>query len=151
MGYKAAKGGIVSLTYDVAREMGRYGVTCNAFAPRARTRLIDDESALGGIKKMIEAGLIPKERFEQTLRELADPLYFASFVAYLASDAAADINGCIFLASGTSLGIWNQPVVVKEIPRDWEKEGPWRFEEIEKLVPEKLLVDYINPAPPQLE
>lgn len=151
VGYKAAKGGIVSLTYHIALEMGRYGVTCNAFAPRARTRMIADESILGPIKKMIEEGLIPKERFEQTLKELADPSYFASFIAYLASDAAASINGCVFLASGTSLGIWNQPVVVKEIPRDWEKEGPWRFEEIEKLVPEKLLDGYVNPAPSQPE
>ena len=33
----------------------------------------------------------------------------------------------------------------------WEKEGRWTFEEIETLVPDKLLVDYVNPAPPDAD
>ena len=37
--YDAAKMGVVSLTVAVAKEMGKYGITCNAIAPRARTRL----------------------------------------------------------------------------------------------------------------
>ena len=36
--YGAAKAGIVGLTRNVTRELGRYGVTCNAFAPTAATR-----------------------------------------------------------------------------------------------------------------
>jgi 3-oxoacyl-[acyl-carrier protein] reductase len=39
--YAAAKGGIASFAVTVAREMGRYGVTCNAVAPRARTRMTE--------------------------------------------------------------------------------------------------------------
>src|SRR5574341_1403931 len=37
--YGAAKSGIAGFTRVVARDMGRYGVTCNAIAPRAWTRL----------------------------------------------------------------------------------------------------------------
>src|SRR4030067_1011978 len=37
--YGAAKAGIAGLTRVVARDLGRYGVTCNAIAPRAQTRL----------------------------------------------------------------------------------------------------------------
>ena len=40
--YGAAKGGIVSLTWVLARELERYGVTVNAIAPRARTRMTED-------------------------------------------------------------------------------------------------------------
>ncbi|MDX8150700.1 SDR family NAD(P)-dependent oxidoreductase [Patulibacter brassicae] len=39
--YSAAKAGIASFAVTVAREMQRYGVTCNAIAPRARTRMTE--------------------------------------------------------------------------------------------------------------
>src|SRR6202034_1666321 len=44
--YAAAKAGIASLTWVEARELGRYGVTANAIAPRARTRMT--ETLFGG-------------------------------------------------------------------------------------------------------
>ena len=150
--YAAAKGGIASLTYGTAREMGRYGVTCNAFIPRAQTRLTMDPSVVEGLKKRVEAGLMPKEKFDEMMKESGAPAEsFAPFIAYLASDAAADINGCIFLTSGTTIGIWNHPEVVRKLSKykDWEKEGRWTIEEIEKAVPKELLVGYVNPAPPQ--
>ena len=37
--YGAAKAGIAGLTRVVARDLGRYGVTCNAIAPGAQTRM----------------------------------------------------------------------------------------------------------------
>ena len=40
--YSAAKEGIVGLTRTVARDLGRYGVRCNAIRPRAATRLFDE-------------------------------------------------------------------------------------------------------------
>ncbi|MFC1924807.1 SDR family NAD(P)-dependent oxidoreductase [Chloroflexota bacterium] len=138
--YASAKGGIASLTYAVAVEMWKYGITCNAFAPRARTRMIEDESILEGYKTIIEAGYLTAELLEQQFKEMADPSAIAPLVAYLASDAAAAINGRMFLIMGNVLGIWNQPAIVKQVPRDYEKEGGWTFEEIEKLVPEKLLI-----------
>jgi len=150
--YAAAKGGIVSLTYAVAREMGRYGITCNAFAPRARTRMSVGDSQDAGLQKRVAAGLISQERLqgmEETRREGADPEYFAPFVAYLASDAAADINGCIFVVSRATVGLWNHPTIVRKFSRDWESAKPWTMEELEKLVPRELLVDYVNPAPRQ--
>ena len=150
--YAAAKGGIVSLTYAVAREMGRYGVTCNAFAPRARTRLSVGDDQDQGLQRRIEAGLISQERLqgmEETRREGADPEHFAPFIAYLASDAAANINGCVFVTSRATIGIWNHPKVIRKFTRGWEIEEKWGIEELEKRVPEELLVGYVNPAPPR--
>ena len=40
--YAAAKGGIAALTLVEAAEMGRYGVTANAIAPAARTRMTEE-------------------------------------------------------------------------------------------------------------
>ena len=150
--YAAAKGGIVSLSYAVAREMGRYGVTCNAFAPRARTRMSVGDSQDEGLQKRLDAGLISQERLqgmEETRREGADPEYFAPFIAYLASDAAANINGCIFVASRATIGIWNHPGIVRKFSRDWDSAKPWTMEELDRLVPQELLIDYVNPAPPK--
>ncbi len=148
--YAAAKGGIVSLTYDIAREMGRYGVTCNAFAPRARTRLSVGDDQDQGLQKRMEAGLVSEERLqgmEETRREGADPEYFAPFVAYLASDAAANVNGCVFVASRATIGVWNNPAIIHKFTRGWEIEEPWSITELEKRVPAELLADYVNPAP----
>jgi len=149
LNYAAAKGGIATLTYGGARELGRFGVTCNAICPRAWTRMTADDKVIEGIKKRIAAGLMAKDQLDRMMNELADPSYFATFVAYLASDRAANVNGQIFFVSGIEVGHWSQPVIETKVARDWKKQGRWTFEEIEKLVPEKLLVGYVNPAPPQ--
>ena len=39
--YSAAKAGIASMTWVLARELGRYGITCNSISPRARTRMTE--------------------------------------------------------------------------------------------------------------
>ncbi|NQT47899.1 MAG: SDR family oxidoreductase [Chloroflexi bacterium] len=151
LNYAAAKGGIATLTYGVAREMGRYGVTSNAICPRAWTRMTADDKVIEGIKKRIEAGLMPADQLDRMMNELADPSYFAPFIAYLASDEAANVNGQIFMVAGTEIGHWTQPVIETRVTRDWKKEGPWPFDEMVKFVPEKLLVNYVNQSPPQAE
>ncbi len=148
--YAAAKGGIASFTYSVAREMGRYGVTVNAFVPRARTRLTMDDATMAAMKKRIEAGLLSQAKFDEMMKGNAPAEYFAAFIAYLASDAAANINGQLFLTAGNVIGLFNTPAVVKSLKdRDWEKLGKWTIDELEKAVPKELLVGYVNPAPPQ--
>src|SRR5580658_7554285 len=52
--YGAAKAGIAALTWILARELGRYGVTSNAIAPRARTRMT--ENLFGGGMAKTEDG-----------------------------------------------------------------------------------------------
>jgi len=134
--YVAAKGGIISLTYATAREMAQYGVTCNAFAPRADTRLTYEWG-----KRGVEGGFVSQEMADngEMMEEHGDPGDFAPFIAYLASDAAAHINGCVFYCSSGGIGIWNRPEIVRQIRRDCRKEGRWSFEEIERLVTEELL------------
>lgn len=151
LNYAAAKGGIATLTYGAARELGRSGVTVNAICPRAWTRMTADDKVIEGIKKRIAAGLMPKDQLDKMMNELAEPSYFAAFVAYLASDAAANVNGQIFMVSGIEVGHWTQPVIETKVTRDWKKEGAWPFDELAKIVPQRLLINYVNPAPPQPE
>jgi 3-oxoacyl-[acyl-carrier protein] reductase len=143
--YGAAKAGIVGLTRAVAREVGRYGITCNAYAPTAATRFTISEEVVAGFKKRYEAGLMTKERFEELTNPPA-PETVAPFIIYLCTDAAADINGQVFDVTGGSIAIYSEPAKKKTISK---KEGLWTLEELIDLVPKVLLEGYKNPAPPQ--
>ena len=143
--YGAAKAGIVGLTRAVARELGRYGVTCNAYAPTAATRFTLSEEIVAGFKKRFEAGLMTKERFEE-LTNPPGPETVAPFVVYLCTDEAANINGQVFDVTGSNIATYSEPVKTKSIDK---KEGLWTIEELIELVPKKLLEGYKNPAPSQ--
>ncbi len=143
--YGAAKAGIVGLTRAVAREVGRYGVTCNAYAPTAATRFTISGEVIAGFKKRYEAGLMTKERFEELTNPPA-PETVTPFIIYLCTDAAADVNGQVFDVTGGSIAIYSEPVKKKSIDK---KEGLWTVEELIDLVPKVLLEGYKNPAPSQ--
>ncbi|MFC2071134.1 SDR family NAD(P)-dependent oxidoreductase [Chloroflexota bacterium] len=141
--YGAAKAGIVGLTRAVAREMGRYGVTCNAYAPTAATRFTLSEDIVAGFKKRYEAGLLTKERFEE-LTNPPSPETVTPFLVYLCTDQAADINGQVFDVTGSNVAIYSEPIKKKDIDK---KEGLWTVEELIEKVPNVLLEGYKNPAP----
>jgi NAD(P)-dependent dehydrogenase (short-subunit alcohol dehydrogenase family) len=84
--YAAAKAGIAALTIVLGRELGRYGVTANCIAPRARTRLTE---TVAGSEDFMAA---KEGEFDQW-----DPANIAPLVGFLATDAAADVNGQVFI------------------------------------------------------
>lgn len=133
--YGAAKAGIVGLTRVVARDLGKYGVTCNCIAPRAATRmtagLAFDQSA-------------EREGLSDTLSKL-QPEDVSPLVAYLATDEARDINGRVFLASGGTIAIFSEPRPENTIVKD----GRWTVDELARLFPQTLAADIRNPAPAQ--
>lgn len=88
--YSAAKGGIASLTLVAAAELGRYGVTVNALAPSARTRMTEGPFA--------EAMAAPEEGFDRM-----NPANVAPIVAWLASPESADVTGRVFEIEGGRL------------------------------------------------
>lgn len=143
--YGAAKAGLVGLTRAVAREMGRYGVTCNAYAPTAATRFTLSDEIVAGFKKRYEAGLMTKERFEE-LTNPPPPETVGPFIVYLCTEEAADINGQVFDVTGGDIAIYSEPVKKKTITK---KKGLWTVEELIEQVPRVLLAGYKNPAPPQ--
>ena len=86
--YAAAKGGIASMTLTLARELERFGATVNAVAPRARTRMTE---TLGG--GFVDSG--QEDRFDDL-----HPDNVAPVVGWLASGAAADVSGQVFVVTG---------------------------------------------------
>jgi NAD(P)-dependent dehydrogenase (short-subunit alcohol dehydrogenase family) len=87
--YGAAKMGIAAFTIIASRELRRYGVTVNAIAPGALTRLTEN---LGGP--------VTDER-----RRRMDPKWVAPIAVWLASDQSAEVSGRMFEASGGVLAI----------------------------------------------
>ena len=85
--YSTAKGGIAALTLVQAAELGRYGITANALAPSARTRMTEQAFA----EKMATEG----EAFD-----VMDPANIAPTVVWLGSADSAHVTGCVFELEG---------------------------------------------------
>jgi len=88
--YGAAKAGIASFTNIAALELARYGVTVNAVAPVALTRMTE--------------GLGPAPETDEE-REMRSPRWIAPIVTWLASAESKDVSGRVFEASGNVLAI----------------------------------------------
>jgi NAD(P)-dependent dehydrogenase (short-subunit alcohol dehydrogenase family) len=140
--YGAAKSGIAGFTKVVARDMGRYGVTANAIAPRAATRMI---SAIPQSAAELRArGGVAPISGEEDLEHM-DPDDIAPFVCYLASDYAANVNGQTFLVYGGTVSLMSQPRPQRSI---FNPEGRWDLEALAPLAGSYLTRDISNPAPP---
>ncbi|MBV6507701.1 MAG: putative short-chain type dehydrogenase/reductase [Acidimicrobiales bacterium] len=112
MNYVAAKAGIAAMTISLGRELGKYGVTANAIAPRARTRMTET----------VLTGLEPQEgQFDEW-----DPGNIAPVVAWLASDAAAEVNGQVFVVFANRVHLMNGWGLESTI----ETEGQWTVEDL---------------------
>ncbi len=140
--YGAAKSGIAGFTKVVAKDMGRYGVTANAIAPRANTRMIGDiPDSASEIRARSGVAAIPGE---DLLTEL-DPTHIAPFVCYLASDYADNVNGQTFLVYGDTVSLMSQPRPERSI---YEPSGHWDLETLAPLARDVLTRGIVNPAPP---
>lgn len=102
--YSTAKGGIAALTLVQAAELGRYGITANALAPAARTR-------------MTEQAFSDKMATEAQAFDAMDPANVAPTVVWLGSSQSAHVTGCVFELEGGKIMIedgWREgPVVDK--------------------------------------
>jgi len=107
--YGAAKAGIAAFSTIVAQEMARYGVTCNAIAPAARTRMT--EGAYGDIAA--DGGEF----------DFWHPDNVAPMVAFLCSSASAHISGKVFGVQGDAVEIyrpWTSAAVIENGKRRWD-------------------------------
>jgi NAD(P)-dependent dehydrogenase (short-subunit alcohol dehydrogenase family) len=143
--YGSAKAAIGGLTKVVARDLGKYGVTCNAIAPVAATRMTITPEVLKAREIRKQQGIIREERALANLEDLK-PEDVAPMVVFLASEYAANVNGQFFLCSGGSISLLSQPRPIKTI---YKPDGRWTLEELEELVPLTLAESLVNPAPPR--
>ncbi len=91
-GYAAAKAGIASMTLVQAAELSRYGVTANAVAPMARTRMTEDV-----FSELMQA---PDSGFDTYAPENISPL-----VVWLGSPESRHITGRLFELYGGVISV----------------------------------------------
>jgi NAD(P)-dependent dehydrogenase (short-subunit alcohol dehydrogenase family) len=145
--YTAAKEGIVGFTKTVALDMGKYGVTCNCIRPRAATRLTLTDQ----LKAAVEAA---RDRTDPASIAFVEgytkevlpnkPEAIAPLVVYLASDEAANVNGCVFCVRGGLISLHSNPVEVKTL----YTEDMWTVDRLADIFPLTLGKDLVNPAAP---
>lgn len=127
--YSAAKAGIAALTLVQSAELGRYGVTANAIAPSARTRMTESVFA--------DRMAVPESGFDANHPENISPL-----VAWLGSDDSASVTGRVFEVEGGMISVadgWQHGEVVDRGQR-------WEPSEIGSAVRE-LIANGPAPAP----
>ncbi len=125
--YSTAKGGIAALTLVQAAELGRYGITANALAPSARTRMTEQAFA----EKMATEG----QSFD-----VMDPANIAPTVVWLGSGESAHVTGCVFELEGGKIMLedgWREGPVVDAGAR-------WDPADVGSAV-DKLLSERVSP------
>jgi NAD(P)-dependent dehydrogenase (short-subunit alcohol dehydrogenase family) len=163
--YGAAKAGVAGLTRVVARDLGRYGVTCNGIAPAAATRLtatipqasrelraragIQGAGGGGGAGAQAAAApaqpaAAPQAQQQPPGLQAMAPEMIAPMVCFLCTDYAWNINGQIFGVQGGQVSVLNHPLAIRTI----YKPGMWTLEELDQMVPRALMAGMPNPAPP---
>jgi NAD(P)-dependent dehydrogenase (short-subunit alcohol dehydrogenase family) len=103
--YGAAKAGISALTLTAARALGRYGVRANAICPRARTAMTAD--VFGDAPEVADGEIDP-----------LSPEHVVTLVRFLASPAAKDVNGQVFVVYGPLVTLMAAPSVEHRFAAD---------------------------------
>ena len=107
--YGAAKAAIAALTVIQAAELARYGVTANAIAPAARTRMT--EAVFAETMAAVESGF-----------DVMAPENIAPLVAWLGSNESADVTGRVFEVEGGTISVadgWQHGTAIDR-GRRWE-------------------------------
>jgi NAD(P)-dependent dehydrogenase (short-subunit alcohol dehydrogenase family) len=117
--YGAAKAGIAAFTVITSQELARYGVTVNAIAPTALTRMTED-LGMAAISKT-ESG------FDQF-----DPANISPLVVYLGSEASKEITGRVFGVFGGTVFVNEGWVAGPTVAR----EARWEAGELAEVLPD---------------
>ena len=128
--YGAAKAGIAAFTIIASRELGRYGVTANAVAPLALTRMTE--------------GLSGRMQETEEQKELRSPAWVSPIVGWLASPLSKHVTGRVFEAAGAILGVaegWRRGPYV--MPTDAIRDDPT----VIGSIVDRLLAESVEPTP----
>lgn len=115
--YAAAKMGIVGLTFSCANSLGNYGVTCNAIAPVAGTRMTQGIGS--GRASLDYSGENPRLAPENVVPP----------VLYLASERSDWLNRRIIFAGNGRISLFANPVIEREIVSEsgtWDNDAAFR-------------------------
>ncbi len=116
--YGAAKAGIAGFSRVLALELAKYGCTVNTISPGAATRMTID--LMRGAGREVD----PKD-------PLQGPQQIAPVVAWLASPAAQEVTGQIIHVMRGTVGIMQQPALIRSFSND----HLWTLDELDSVIP----------------
>jgi 3-oxoacyl-[acyl-carrier protein] reductase len=140
-----AKEGVVGLTRTTAKELGRFGVRCNAIRPFA-TGVSTSEYAkdtgpwmrIMNITMGAEPGVESQPNFDPSQ---FPPSKISPMVVWLCTDAAQNVNGRTFHVSGDDVGLLSEP----EPERVIHQSGGWDLDGLDAAAPAALTLGLKNP------
>lgn len=142
----AASEGIVGVTRTVARDLGRYGVTCNAISPMVETRSfagsVEEYRIVNapGPSRDERAGIGPSPALSEWEGPgyPDDPENVAPLAVYLCTYASPHVNGYVFGVRGGNIYLYSNPRIESSI----NKWGRFTMDEMDVLVPKMFGVGY---------
>jgi NAD(P)-dependent dehydrogenase (short-subunit alcohol dehydrogenase family) len=127
--YGTAKAGIAAFTVIAAMELERYGVTVNAIAPAALTRMTEN---------------LGMGQADEAAKEKMSPRWIAPIVTWLASLESASVTGRVFDVSGAAVSVsegWHRGPTAQPID-DPEAIGPMVIDLVTKARPNANMLGY---------
>ena len=119
--YGAAKAAIAGFSRSLSMEMAKYKCTVNTISPGAATRLTIDLMKAAGRD-------VDPDDWSQ------GPQQIAPIIAWVCSDEASEITNQIFHVSSGTVGIMQQPAVIKSFKSD----ELWSMDQLNQIMPELL-------------
>jgi 3-oxoacyl-[acyl-carrier protein] reductase len=137
--YSAGNAGLVGLTKATAKELKSYGITVNAYCPRAASpgHIVEFEKTVRTLAAAVPDSKPDPEKLKAVQDEHRDPVYLAPFLAYLCTDDCRDITGQVFgLSASGKIEFYSEPVI---IDRQTAEDGIWTQEKLKEKMPETIL------------
>jgi 3-oxoacyl-[acyl-carrier protein] reductase len=144
--YASAKEGVVGLTRTVARELGRFGVRCNAIRPLAAGASTKDYAVkTARWTQLMEVtmsprGARPRPGGQSFDPELIPPRKISPLVVWLCTDAASNVNGRTFHVTGDQVSRLSEPAPERMI----RNEGGWTLDALDAVATAHLVGDLTN-------
>lgn len=143
--HATSREGVIGLTRSVAKELGRFGIRCNAirpFAVGASTKEFSDVSQpwerLMTLTMGTNPGVEEKPSFDA---EQFPPHKISPFVLWLCTDAAAHVNGRTFEVRGDEVSLFSEP----DMQRTIHQQGGWTLDTLDATAPAALTGGLANP------
>jgi 3-oxoacyl-[acyl-carrier protein] reductase len=140
--YCTANAGVNGLTKAAAKELRQFGITCNAFAPWAKTRASFELETYDMAVGKEESPWLDR-KFAKKLAATPSPDDVVPFLVFLCTDAAARVSGSVFFVGGNDVTLYSEPVPEKSLSKFGDR---WTVDELMQQAPRALLTGYHSPA-----